>query len=139
MKLLKIPLNIIFKRKKYIHIQQSPNYYTERNETNNRILPNEMYCDQRTVCTSFYIRFTTFTHYSIKSNSIKFIRHRLPKYFRYFNLSSRKIHEFFILFLYQRLKKIYIIQMYSPIRYHSPFVIKSDRSPPVSELSTRST
>lgn len=134
MKLLKIPLNIIFKRKKYIHIQQSPNYYTERNETNNRILPNEMYCDQRTVCTSFYIRFTTFTHYSIKSNSIKFIRHRLPKFD-----TLTCLLEFFILFLYQRLKKIYIIQMYSPIRYHSPFVIKSDRSPPVSELSTRST
>lgn len=30
-------IKLLFKKKKYIHIQQSHNYYTERNETDNRI------------------------------------------------------------------------------------------------------
>lgn len=64
-----------------------------------------MYCDQRTVCTSFYIRFTTFTHYSIKSN--KFIHHRLLKFDTLTCLLERYTNSLYY-FLYQRLKKIYI-------------------------------
>lgn len=92
-------IKLLFKKKKYIHIQQSHNYYTERNETNNHIpiLSNEILCIMTNKPFAHHFTFvTTFIHYSIKSKYIKFsiIYHRLLK----FNTLNRFIQRYIIIY-----------------------------------------